>query len=406
MKALQIYYKIPFPTDDGGAVSILSASHSLESVGIDLHILALNQLNSTSKTSEIPAGFKKRTKLQWVNINNKVSISGAIKSFITRRSYFSVRFFSRQVEKNLESVLRENQFDVIQLEHLYLWHYIRIIRKHSKAKIILRSQNVEHLLWLSVAACERRRLVRMWLLHEATKLKKIESSVHLLVDGIAAISDEDAIFFRKRNSSVPVRSISIAFESENADSAKISSKKPKVRFYHLGSMDWRPNLVGLAWVFDEVVPLVDCNGEFHFAGKKMPENLLEKNDGDRFFVSGRVDDADAFITDKDVLLVPLHSGGGVRVKILEALLNDKVVISTLSGCKGLPKGLINFINVANTPLEFANKIIEVSQNLADLKIRAQSAKIYIEKHLTHKKVGQQYLALYREVTCSQMQEES
>lgn len=389
---------MPFPADDGGAVSIQSASRSLESVGIDLQILALNQLNNPVKIAEIPIDFKTRTKLQWVDINNRISIFGAIKSLVTRKSYLSFRFSSKQFEKVLEAVLTEKEFDIIQLEHLYLWHYIRVIRLHSKAKIILRSQNIEHQLWYSIAGDEKRWLVRMWLLLEVSKLKRIESSIPLLLDGVAAISEDDATFFREKSESIPVRFISMAIESDRTLANKVSVENSRTKCYHLGSMDWRPNLSGIQWIFDEVIALVDANTEFHFAGKKMPQNLLKKNDGERFFITGNVNKASEFINDKDVLLVPLQSGGGVRVKILEALSNAKIVISTSWGCRGLPPELINCIEVADTPLQFANKIMEVSENTNNFRIKAQSGKTFLDNHLTFGKVGEQYLNFYKSVT--------
>ncbi|MBK6282871.1 MAG: hypothetical protein IPF54_09580 [Draconibacterium sp.] len=69
----------------------------------------------------------------------------------SKRPYNATRFISNTFARELQKVLRENDFDVVQLEGLYVCPYIPLIRKNSKAKIIYRAHNIEHEIWSRTA---------------------------------------------------------------------------------------------------------------------------------------------------------------------------------------------------------------------------------------------------------------
>src|SRR5438132_892810 len=74
--------------------------------------------------------------------------------------------------------------------------------------------------------------------------------------------------------------------------------------------------------------------KLYYAGRHMPE-FFKQLDIAGVICEGEVEDANAFIKDKKILIVPLRSGGGIRVKILEAMAAGKVVISTNVGMQGI-----------------------------------------------------------------------
>jgi glycosyltransferase involved in cell wall biosynthesis len=399
MKVLQLYYKLPFPGEDGGAIAILSATKSLQEAGVEVTVLALNQITQPAQESAIPHEFVEQTNLQWVVIDNRVTIFGALKSLVTKTSYFSARFYSNEFQRLIEKVLHENEFDVVQLEHLYLCQYISCIRLKSKAKIILRPQNVEHLLWDRIVKSKKNWFVKFWLSKEIKKLKKIELEVVEEVDGIVAISHEDGIFFKQQKTSGIVDAISVAMDFMPFKSSERADRK--IRFYHLGSMDWTPNVDGLDWFFSEVASLFGenkfDNSEFYFSGRNMPNRFLQKNNSRTFFISGRIASASEFIKDKDVLLVPILSGGGVRVKILEALAAGKVVISTAAGSKGIPDDLLKFILIADSPVDFLAMIGRVSENLEFYKEQSEILANDFKEKISHQAIGRCYLAFYEKI---------
>ena len=128
--------------------------------------------------------------------------------------------------------------------------------------------------------------------------------------------------------------------------------------FHIGSMDWQPNKEGVQWLLDEVWPLINAELpqlHLYLAGRKMPEKLL-KAKYPNVSIVGEIPDSMYFIASKKINIVPLLSGSGIRVKIIEAMSAGKVVISTAIGAEGINCTDGKDILIANTPQEFVNQL--------------------------------------------------
>ena len=102
-------------------------------------------------------------------------------------------------------------------------------------------------------------------------------------------------------------------------------------------MDWKPNIEGINWFIEEVWPSLveEYNDiEFHLAGRNMPSEY-ETSERKNLYIRGEVNDAISFLDDLDIVVVPLFSGSGIRIKILESLALGKPVLSTLKGFEGI-----------------------------------------------------------------------
>ena len=124
------------------------------------------------------------------------------------------------------------------------------------------------------------------------------------------------------------------------DEELINFKKTKIEIpslFFLGSLDWIPNLEGIKWFvknpWKEISALFP-ELKFYFAGRNMPDeikNLKEKN----IIIMGEIDNAYDFMNSKQIMVVPLFSGSGMRVKIIEGLALRKTIVSTSTGADGI-----------------------------------------------------------------------
>ena len=107
---------------------------------------------------------------------------------------------------------------------------------------------------------------------------------------------------------------------------------------HLGTMFWPPNVRGVLWFAREVLPLVRsqvADARFVIVGKKPPAEVSALAADPRIEVTGYVADPEPYLAAADAFIVPLHAGGGMRVKILDAWLWGLPVVSTLTGAEGI-----------------------------------------------------------------------
>lgn len=376
MKILQLCYKMPYPVRDGGSYAVYHSSLALLKMNEEVKVIAINTPKEWVDIEDIPFIYREQSRFEAVVVDTRIQAFKAFSNLFSRESYFVERFRSEALAERLTELLVNESFDIIFLEHLYLCVYLHLFRKHSRAKVILRAQNVENQLWYRVLSKKKNPLVRAFLRINTRKLEKFERQVTGMVDGIIAISPGDRQCFESWHPAARVINIppGVVLKDPEHDHNQVAD----AIFYHLGSMDWMPNQQGIQWFIRDILPAIRKqvpNFRFHIAGKKMPAWLYDLK-SPQVIVDGEVEDAHQYQQDKSVMIVPLISGGGIRVKIIEAMAMGKVVISTTIGAEGIPYTPGKDILIANRPEEFVMHIqkcmesmdyrLEIGRNARDL----------------------------------------
>jgi glycosyltransferase involved in cell wall biosynthesis len=364
--------------------------------GHQVKILAVNSEKFNVKESDIPDEYKKKTGIELIDVDLSVKPTNAFLNLFTKKSYHVERFISDDFKAKLIEVLEKEQFDIVQLEMLYMAPYVEDIRAHSKAMIVLRAHNVEHKIWERIAKETRSPLKRWYINHLTKTLKEYELNALETVDGIAAITRKDAAFFRKYTSK-PVIDIPFGVYPEEFTPKYEIEGKPK--FYHIGSMNWMPNEEGIRWFINEVLPkTVEKAPDFvyHLAGRNMPEWLTAMNDP-HVDVVGEVPDAKAFVADHDVAIVPLLSGSGIRIKIIESMAMGKTVITTRVGAEGILYDEEVNIIIAENKAKMVEAIRAINENPQIAVKIGQAARRLVEETYDNRKIIARLLMFYEQI---------
>ena len=109
----------------------------LAEAGHSVKVVALNTNKYFIDPKEIPEKYKKETGIEFVYADLSIKPLEAFTNLFSKKSYHVERFVSDDVNKKLIRILKENNFDIVQLEMLYMAPYLETIRKYSNAKIIL-----------------------------------------------------------------------------------------------------------------------------------------------------------------------------------------------------------------------------------------------------------------------------
>jgi polysaccharide biosynthesis protein PslH len=282
----------------------------------------------------------------------------AFTDLLTSDNYNISRFFSPDVDIRLIQLLTEERFDIVQLESLFMTPYIPTLRRYSQARIVLRSHNLEHVIQERIAKGERNIFKKPYRHYLAKQLQEYEMAVLDRVDGVAAISPSDAEHFARHNTRTPI--VTIPFGVDAQDYAPDTGRWPRTPvFFHLGSMDWLPNEEGVRWLLNSVWPRVVRKrplARLHLAGNKMPQDILDK-ELDGLEVKGRIKNAVSYMQARQVMVVPLFSAGGMRVKIIEGMALGKAIISTPIGAEGIDHTDGRNILLARTANEFVEAMV-------------------------------------------------
>ncbi|MBN3035873.1 MAG: glycosyltransferase [Bacteroidales bacterium] len=361
MKILQLCHKMPFPLRDGGAFSIYHSALGLINQGVDLKMLVINTPKNWVDMQTVPADFRENSRLEYVAVNTRLNFLKATGNIFRHQSYFVERFWSEPWNDYLKEILTQESFDIIQLEHIYMCLYLETIRKYSKARVILRPQNVENIVWKRYIHSKTNPLKKEYLRLAAGRLLSFEMKMAAAVDGIIAISDSDARIFGSYAPHTPSTVVPIGFDFHSLSGYDMGKQYDYFPvFYHLGSMDWMPNIQGIKWFINDIIPFiirVYPDFVFRIAGKKMPSWLFRMQNAN-LIVDGEVSDSLRYHEDKAVMIVPLLSGSGLRAKIVEVMALGKTVISTGIGAEGIPYTQGENILIADSGEDFARQIVK------------------------------------------------
>lgn len=355
MRILQLCNKFVYPAKDGGAIAVINLTKSFSSHGCDVTVLAMNTSKHKFDLKNLPEEIKKLADWIGVGVDNEVKPFSALLNLLQNRSYNIARFISLAYNDKLIELLHQKEFDVIQLEGLYLSPYVETIRAFSKAKIAMRAHNIEHEIWKKIANNEKSFIKRTYLKILSKQLKKYEISRLNKYDLMVPISEPDAQKLKSLGCELPIHVCTAPYDETVLTPDKSKMEFPSVFF--IGALDWIPNKEGLEWFLKNVwqkISLQFPELKFYIAGRnagqiKIPET---KN----VFVVGEVENAYDFMNSKGIMIVPLLSGSGIRVKIIEGMALGKTIVSTSLGAEGIPCKDGQNILIADTPEAFAERI--------------------------------------------------
>ncbi len=360
MKVLQLCHKMPVPPSDGGAQVMHYTTLGLLANKVQLKVIAINPTRNYIEIDSLSKEYKEAISFEAVKVDTRIKPFSFLLNLFRKESYLIERFISADFSSKLQEVLKSQSFDIIQLEHLYLCKYIPILRMHSKAKIVLRPQNIEYIIWERYLL-NLKHPIKKYLLNIAnTRLKKYEQQVKKYLDGILALTKEDAEYFESFEGTCPIQIIPMGYDYEKLkqyDFEKQFTVPPIV--YHLGAMDWLPNDEAVSWFLNKVLPILKEKQptiKISLSGRNMPlANYAYRST--HLEILGEITQPLQFQEDKLILIVPLWSGSGIRAKIIEGLALGKVIISTTIGAQGIAYENGKNIIIADTPEEFASQIV-------------------------------------------------
>ena len=340
------------------------------------------------------AAFDGVQQFHTVDIDNRIRPIPAFINLFAAQSYITSRFQSVAFELKLIQLLQESTFDIIHLDGLSSCLYTEVIRKYSMAKVVYRAHNVEYKLWERAAIASSNPLKRWYINIQATRLKTFERNAIATVDTVLSISQEDEIFLKQLSPQVKTYLFPAGMI---IDETIVPTLPQSVSLFFIGALDWLPNLQGLDWFLNEVWGVIHKRFpslQFHIAGKKMPAHfhtLAHLN----IIAHGEVPSAVDFMNQHTVLLSPLISGSGVRIKIIEAMALGKVVLTTTVSAEGSGAEDGKHLLIANTTDEFIHQIERLLDSPALLQTIAQNARNFAIDHFQNKRVITKLLTYYK-----------
>lgn len=360
MKILLLTNKLPYPPKDGGSIATLNMITGFRDSGHDVCCLSLNTVKHNFPLENIPASLTDRIRFIGVHCDSSIRPVRMLYNLLfSKTPYIAERFNKPAFREKLIHLLGEEEFDIVQLEGPYLGHYIDVIHRNSKARISFRAHNVEHRIWERKAANEKRPLRRWYFYNMAARLKNFEKQVAEKSSCLVCISPLDEKTFREMGLRKPIITIPTGLDLQEYPESDLPQESS---VFFIGALDWLPNQEGLTWFMDHV--LDDLRKElpelaFHVAGRNASPSFEVFLSGKKVIYHGEIEDAKEFMQAHRIMIAPLFTGSGIRIKILEALALGRPVITTSIGVEGIPAGNMKELLISDDAESFKNQIIKL-----------------------------------------------
>lgn len=398
MKILQLCKKFPYPLKDGESIAVTHLSQAMNELGCKVTLLSMNTTKHYFDLADLPSSYNHYRAIHTVKVDNRIKLKDAFFNLFSDTSYHVSRFVSSNFKNQLIKLLTTQSFDIVQLETMYLAPYISIIRQHTNAPIVMRAHNIEHEIWQRVAENSRFLPLKWYLKHLTNKLRKYEIACLKDYDLLVAITKRDLDLYRTLGFKKSAIVTPVGIEGKCYEpNYNCYQNYPSLSF--IGALDWIPNQEGLMWFLDNVWQELSSKHpqlKFHIAGRHAPKSILQLNIPN-VIVHGEVPDAKAFINNHSIMIVPLLSGSGIRVKILEGMALGKVVVTTSIGLEGIEAANGKEIMVADSATAFANCIETCIENKNKLKQVGKHAKELINSKFDNTKIATKLIKSYRKL---------
>lgn len=307
-----------------------------------------------------------------------LNVKFASESLLRRKSFIILRDYVREMQELVDELAEREHFDVVYADHLQMAQYVR--REHAPC-LILDEHNVEWRILKRLAATSSGPK-KLFAEQESRKLRDFEVSACRRFDRIITVTGEDRIALLDDNPELDnVHTVPIGVDLDEYRPVRLNSKSKTI--LSLGTMSWPPNVDAVLYFTNQIYPLVKKavpDAKLVIAGSRPPgviQALLSHDSS--ITVTGYVSDISSLAEQAAAFIVPLRSGSGMRVKIINALAMGLPVVTTSVGCEGIDAVNERDLLIADDPPAFAAAVIRLLNDAALRSNLGEYARKLVEK---------------------------
>jgi glycosyltransferase involved in cell wall biosynthesis len=301
------------------------------------------------------------------------------------------------MQETVRQLLQVEHIDVLHVDQLNM---MRFVPPEWQGTVILDEHNAVWQVFDRLRRGEPNPLKRWFLGRETRIIGKLEGRACSRAQVVLAVSEQDKQALKMvADESTPIEVVPITVDAEHFTSILNARNPQPDRLLTIGTMFWMPNSQGVSWWLHggyELLRTICPDLTYDIVGARPPralQLLAVRYEG--VTLHGYVADTLSFWTRASALAVPILSGGGVRVKILEAMAMGVPVVSTTIGCEGLNVRTGEHLLVADTPEAFAHAIAKILRDKALAVRLAQNARQLILEQYDAKAALQTLDAVYQ-----------
>jgi len=410
-KILLVKHLVPYPPDQGTRVVSFDLIRTLER---EFDVTVLTRLVDHHEVQQAAQLKEHCSRVVTVMAPNRKSVVHrlaykvwySLVSWTRKRSMKSLYDCPGELVSAARRLAGEG-FDCVVVEY---WQLFPLLDVFPKDTTVLLTHDIEMLVNRQNALLERRLFhklakLRRWMLEQREEVAAYKAAGRVL-----ALTERDAAAVRKlrasktggppvedREGDVGVLPVGIAMDSDAAAGDRACAERDPREVLFMGELRASFNQDALEYFVRKIFPHLDevAGMKVTVVGGELP-NHLEYFDRDaRVEVTGRVPDVRPYLERAACLVVPLRFGGGLRIRILEAMMAGAPVVCTGVAIAGMPFEPGRDFLLADEPAELAAQIQKILDDPALGAEIARNASESVRRHFAANLQSDNTLAYFR-----------
>jgi glycosyltransferase involved in cell wall biosynthesis len=261
----------------------------------------------------------------------------------------------------IRGLLSQYPFDVVQFDTTFAGAYVDLVPTGTRRVLVEIDFTVKPL--QRRYERERSMVKRHWYRRELQRMRRFEPALCRRFDQVLAVSAEDRHALEALD---PTLRVGLLRYGADPGLFRIPLKGGAgVEVLFVGAFLHPPNVDALQWLCESILPSVRRavpDVKVTCVGGNPPQHLRETAERSGVAMTGWVPDVAAYLARADVGVVPLRSGGGVKLKTLELMAAGRAVVTTPIGIEGIEARDGEHVLVADTAEAFAAHLVRLLQD--------------------------------------------
>jgi glycosyltransferase involved in cell wall biosynthesis len=338
------------------------------------HQLGIKHLQALCKEVEGPS--KKPIRLS--SLYKNIPITTPIELVLT---------YSSNLSRSIKYLTQNLKYDIIQIEHASMGHYLELIPETMRKKSIWMLHDIDFAKFRRISIIEKNVIKKFRYYFHSVLMKKWMANISSKFGLCVTVSRNDKLLLKRLNKNINIVVSPNGVDTDTYKPLPENDGKPIALF--IGNMAYNPNADAVRhfckYIFPRVKLLIP-KFELFVIGNN-PSNEIKMLDGDSIHITGKVDDLQAFYELATLCIVPIRAGSGTRLKILEAMAFGRPVVSYPIGCEGLDVIQNENILIAKDQNEFADMVIKLATDTTLRKTISKNARKLVEDKFSWKLIA-------------------
>jgi sugar transferase (PEP-CTERM/EpsH1 system associated) len=383
-KILFLTPDLPYPPHQGAAIRTFNLIKNL-TVRYDIHLLSFfEESNMSNEIGPLP---RYCTSIATVPPPERSNKRRALSVLLSAKPDMALRLPSNEFTNQLRIYLERERFDFVQVEAIEMAQYGLAIKEMdlpSAPLVIFDDINAEYVLQKRAFETDLKH-PSLWLgafysLIQWQKLRRYETEACRGMDRVVVVSEADEEALQRLLPDLQSIVVPNGVDTSYYLPAGME-KESDTTLVFTGKMDFRPNVDAVLWFAQKAWPLIQESipgARFKVVGRNPHPRLHHLKGLPGITITGYVNDIRPYIAEAAVYVVPLRVGGGTRLKVLEAMSMSKAIVSTSMGCEGIDITPEQDLLIADEPLFFAKKVVELAKDRERRRELGLAARLLVE----------------------------